>query len=69
MMNDRPDSRQPPAHRGLCASCRRAIIVTSDRGAEFVRCTRAQTDPGFPKYPRLPVLRCRGYDPDAPPLV
>jgi len=25
-------------------------------------CLRAKTDPGFAKYPRLPVLDCRGYD-------
>jgi 3-isopropylmalate/(R)-2-methylmalate dehydratase large subunit len=64
-MNDRPEPRQaaaPPA--GLCASCRHARQVTSDRGSRFVRCALAATDPRFPRYPRLPVLSCSGYDYD-----
>ena len=24
---------------------------------------RSRTDPAFPRYPRLPVTRCRGYEP------
>ena len=55
----------PPA--GLCASCTHAVIVTSDRGTEYLRCALAQTDPSFPKYPRLPVLSCRGWMPAKPP--
>jgi hypothetical protein len=37
--------------------------VTSDRGSEFYRCELHQTNPNFPKYPPLPVIRCSGYDP------
>jgi len=37
--------------------------VTSDRGSIFYQCQLSIADPGFPKYPRLPVLICRGYDP------
>ncbi len=40
--------------------------VTSDRGATFYRCALSDTDPRFPRYPRLPVLECAGYEP-APP--
>ena len=25
-------------------------------------CERSKTDPSFPKYPRVPVLECRGYE-------
>jgi hypothetical protein len=25
-------------------------------------CGRSATDPRFPKYPRLPVVRCAGYE-------
>jgi hypothetical protein len=35
-----------------------------------VMCERSLTDPSFPRYPRLPVLTCRGYEEDgskAPP--
>jgi hypothetical protein len=25
-------------------------------------CERSKTDPRYPKYPRVPVLECRGYE-------
>ena len=37
-------------------------IIRNDRGSIFLLCERALTDPTFPKYPRLPVLECRGYE-------
>jgi hypothetical protein len=37
--------------------------MESDRGSVFYMCQRSLTDPGFPKYPRLPVVQCRGYEP------
>ena len=46
---------------GLCADCRFARIVESDRGSTFYLCQQSLTDPSFPKYPRLPVLSCSGY--------
>jgi hypothetical protein len=51
---------------GLCNSCRDARIVRSDRGALFLRCGRADREAGFPKYPVLPVLVCRGFNRTAP---
>jgi hypothetical protein len=48
---------------GLCASCRHARIVHSSRGSALYLCRLAETDPRFLKYPRLPVLRCAGYEP------
>ncbi|HVW05568.1 MAG TPA: hypothetical protein VHB78_11220 [Vicinamibacterales bacterium] len=59
MMNDRPDTQQPS---GLCATCRHARVVMSDRGSRFVQCGRARTEPAYPKYPRLPVLTCPGHE-------
>ena len=47
---------------GLCDSCRHQRIVKSGRGSVFSMCLRSKTDPGFPKYPRLPVERCSGYE-------
>ena len=52
---------------GLCAVCRHATIVRSDRGSVFYRCGLSDTDPRFPKYPRLPVLNCSGYQPKQDP--
>ncbi len=36
--------------------------IHSDRGSTFYFCERSVTDASFPKYPRLPVLRCSGYE-------
>jgi len=36
--------------------------MESDRGSVFYMCQRSSTDAAFPKYPRLPVLQCKGYD-------
>ena len=52
---------QRPADPGLCASCAHARTVCGAR-ASFWRCGRSDRDPSFPRYPRLPVLRCRGYE-------
>jgi len=51
------------APEGLCASCAYARTTLTTRGARYTRCLRAATDPEFEKYPRLPVLVCRGYEP------
>jgi hypothetical protein len=51
----------PPA--GLCASCRHQKVIRNTRGSVFSMCLRSRTDPAYPKYPRLPVLECRGYEP------
>ena len=47
---------------GLCPTCAWVRIVTSRRGSVFYRCSRAETDPRFVRYPPLPVLQCPGYD-------
>jgi len=55
---------EPRADRiGLCLDCQHARCMKSDRGSVFYRCTLAENDPRFPKYPRLPVLRCSGFKP------
>jgi hypothetical protein len=50
-------------YAGLCASCVHARIVTSSRESVFFLCQLSATDPRFPRYPVLPVLRCSGYQP------
>jgi hypothetical protein len=52
----------PRADVGLCAGCRFMRLIESDRGSAFYLCERSATDVRFPKYPRLPVLRCVGYE-------
>jgi hypothetical protein len=46
---------------GLCLTCRHARIVES-RTSRFWLCRLSASDPRFPKYPRLPVLACDGYE-------
>ncbi len=50
----------PPV--GLCGLCRHQQVVRTGRGSVFSLCTRSRTDPAYPKYPRVPVLRCRGFE-------
>lgn len=51
----------PPA--GLCNTCRHQQIVRNTRGSVFSLCRRSREEPErFPRYPRLPVDRCPGYE-------
>jgi hypothetical protein len=47
---------------GLCDTCRHQRIVRNTRGGAFSMCERAKFDERFPKYPRLPVERCPGWE-------
>jgi hypothetical protein len=47
---------------GLCDTCRHQRLVRNTRGSEFSLCERSRTDPDYPRYPRLPVLSCAGYE-------
>lgn len=49
---------------GLCDSCRHQQVVRNTRGSKFSLCLRSRIEPDrFPRYPRLPVERCDGYQP------
>jgi hypothetical protein len=48
---------------GLCDHCRHQRLVPNTRGSVFSLCERSRTDPAYPRYPRLPVLRCPGFEP------
>ena len=47
---------------GLCADCAWGRHIVSAKGSEFWLCGRSEVDTRFPKYPRLPVLQCSGYE-------
>jgi hypothetical protein len=53
---------RPPAV-GLCAACVHQQVVRTTRGSVFSLCRRSREDPAYPRYPRLPVLRCPGFEP------
>lgn len=68
-MDDPDPKRGPPDYAGanprvgLCAMCRHVRIVTNRRGSHFYLCRLAESDPTFRRYPPLPVLVCRGFQP------
>ena len=55
-------SSTPPARAGLCDSCRHQRVVRNTRGSSFSLCERSREDPAYPRYPRLPVTACPGYE-------
>jgi hypothetical protein len=64
-----PENRDPVAAAaerarvGLCADCAHARIVENGRGSRFYLCELSNVDARFPKYPRLPVVACSGWEP------
>lgn len=56
------ENQNPAVPAGLCSRCRFMRVMKSDRGAAFYLCERSTTDAAFPKYPRLPVLQCSGFE-------
>lgn len=52
---------------GLCPRCAHVRTVGNRRGSVFYMCELGRTDPRFPRYPALPVLRCEGFTPSESP--
>jgi hypothetical protein len=52
---------------GLCDTCVHQQLVRNTRGSVFSLCRRSREDPGYPRYPRMPVLECPGHEPPADP--
>jgi len=53
----------PARGAGLCEACVHQRVVANTRGSTFSLCERSRNDPAYPRYPRLPVLDCAGYEP------
>jgi hypothetical protein len=48
---------------GLCDTCRHQRVVRTTRGSAFSLCLRSKAEPdAYPRYPRLPVTECRGWE-------
>lgn len=62
-MNDRNDHEADKMRVGLCFDCGHGRRIESDRRSVFYLCELAASDLSYPKYPRLPVIRCAGYQP------
>jgi len=50
---------------GLCERCRNVRVVEAKTGSRFFLCRLSGVDPAFPRYPAIPVLECRGFDPES----
>jgi propionyl-CoA synthetase len=48
---------------GLCRTCQHPLLNETRRGTVYLRCSRATWDQRLPRYPRLPVSQCAGYEP------
>jgi hypothetical protein len=53
----------PRTPHGLCDRCRHQRLVPNTRGSVFSLCRLSREDERFPRYPRLPVLSCPGFEP------
>jgi hypothetical protein len=60
-----PSDARPAA--GLCENCRHQRLVPNSRGSVFSLCERSREDPAYPRYPRIPVLICPGFEPGSAP--
>lgn len=56
------EERADAAKAGLCASCKQVQVNKSDRGPVYYFCRLSASDARFPKYPRLPMVTCEGYE-------
>jgi hypothetical protein len=62
MMNDRARTGQAPSDdAGLCSGCAYVRLVAGARGTVFHLCRLSFVDAAFPRYPRIPVVRCDGF--------
>lgn len=52
----------PRPAAGLCDRCCHQRLVPNTRGSVFSLCERSRTDPAYPRYPRLPVRACPGFE-------
>jgi len=50
----------PPT--GLCDTCAHQQPVHTTRDSTFSLCLRSKSDPSYPKYPRVPVRECDGWE-------
>jgi hypothetical protein len=53
--------QKEPSKAGICDKCVWAERVNSTKGSTYILCGKSRDDKSFPKYPRLPVLNCRGF--------
>ncbi len=50
---------------GLCSVCAHSRVTGNRRGSIFWLCRLSRDDARFRRYPRLPVVRCPGFEPSS----
>ena len=65
MTGSRDPCSAPTVPPGLCGECRHARRIETRNGPVFRLCERSKSDPAYPRYPALPVVRCPGFEPVA----
>jgi hypothetical protein len=60
-VNESSSVKPVPDKVGLCERCVHARRIASSRGSLFYLCELSEVDGTFPRYPRLPVVRCPGF--------
>ncbi len=60
-LKDNLATKSDPSHVGLCLDCVHVKRVEGKEDTCYFLCELSFADHNFPKYPRLPVLRCPGY--------
>jgi hypothetical protein len=62
-MPETPGSVPSAATRaGLCDFCEHQQQVPNTRGSVFSLCKLSRLDQAYPRYPRLPVRSCSGFE-------
>lgn len=46
---------------GLCLDCIHFARIVSSKGSAFIQCQKHFLDKEYAKYPRLPVVSCKGH--------
>lgn len=47
---------------GLCTGCVHGGRIAHPRGGDaYWRCARSEKDAAYPRFPKLPVIRCPGF--------
>ena len=62
-MSEPVSGRTPGPRAGLCGTCQHSRRIETAHGSVFRLCERSRTDPNYPRYPALPVVRCAGFAP------
>lgn len=64
--NKKSEGEADRSRVGLCRDCLQAEMTRTAKGSVFYLCRRSENDPTYPKYPRLPMAACPGFEPAGP---